>query len=51
VLNSTNHSVPPILPRVGDPMPDLVLRGLDERPFPLSQLRGTRALIFMWASW
>ena len=38
-------------PQVGDPMPDLTLRGLDGQPFPLRSLGGTPALIFMWASW
>ena len=38
-------------PSVGDPLPDLTLRTLDGQAFPLSSLRGTRALIFMWASW
>jgi hypothetical protein len=38
-------------PGVGDPLPDVMLRTLDGQPFPLSALRGTGALIFMWASW
>ena len=38
-------------PGVGDPLPDVMLRTLDGQPFPLNSLRGTRALIFMWASW
>jgi len=36
---------------VGDPLPDVTMRTLDGKPFPLSALHGTRALIFMWASW
>jgi peroxiredoxin len=38
-------------PQVGEPFPDLTLRGLDGQPFPLRTLRGRRSLIFMWASW
>jgi peroxiredoxin len=47
----TPHHAAARRPQVGEPMPDLTLRGLDGQPFPLSRLRGKRALIFMWASW
>jgi hypothetical protein len=38
-------------PRIGDPMPDLTLRTLDGEVFRTWSLQGTRALLFMWASW
>ena len=31
--------------------PDLVLPGLDDQPFAISSLRGTKVLLLVWASW
>jgi len=38
-------------PRVGDVAPDVALPSLDGRTIRLSDYRGTRLLVFMWASW
>lgn len=38
-------------PRVGEPIPDVVLPDLDGRLVRLSDYRGKRLLVFMWASW
>jgi peroxiredoxin len=40
-----------LVPRVGDALPDLALAGLDGRTIRLSDYRGQRLLVFMWASW
>lgn len=39
------------VPRVGDPLPDITLVGLDGQAIRLSDYRGRRLLVFMWASW
>ena len=36
---------------VGDQLPDISLPDLDGRPIRLSDYRGRRLFIFMWASW
>ena len=41
----------PSTPRVGDVAPDVALPSLDGRIVRLSDYRGTRLLVFMWASW
>ena len=51
MLESANQHATLRRPQVGEPFPDLTLRGLDGQPFPLRALRGKRSLIFMWASW
>jgi peroxiredoxin len=38
-------------PGVGDAMPDLALPATDGRVVRLSDYRGRRVLVFMWASW
>jgi peroxiredoxin len=38
-------------PAVGDLAPDITLPGLDGAPIRLSDFRGQRLLVFMWASW
>ena len=38
-------------PSVGDLMPDIVLPDLQGRAVHLSDFRGRRLLVFMWASW
>lgn len=38
-------------PRVGEPAPEVVLPALDGRLVKLSDYRGQRLLVFMWASW
>jgi peroxiredoxin len=38
-------------PRIGDALPDLALPSLDGRTIRLSEYRGKRLLVFMWASW
>lgn len=38
-------------PRVGDPLPSIVLADLDGHAVRLDQYRGQRLLVFMWASW
>ncbi len=38
-------------PRVGDPLPDIVLPRLDGGELALHELRGTRRLLFFWGSW
>jgi hypothetical protein len=38
-------------PRVGDALPPIVLPGLDGRAIRISEYRGQRLLVFMWASW
>ncbi len=42
-----------IAPRieVGSTLPDVTLRDLDGNAYRLSELRGQRVLLFMWASW
>lgn len=37
--------------RVGDTLPDIALAGLDGQAIRLSDYRGRRLLVFMWASW
>ena len=37
--------------RVGDRPPDVALPSLDGRTIRLSDFRGKRLLVFMWASW
>ena len=41
----------PSRPRPGDVAPDVTLPSLDGRTIRLSDYRGTRLLVFMWASW
>ncbi|HEV7663039.1 MAG TPA: redoxin domain-containing protein [Chloroflexota bacterium] len=41
----------PVAPRVGDVLPDIALPTLDGRMVHLSEYRGKRLLLFMWASW
>ena len=36
---------------VGDEAPDFELRSLDGRPVKLSDYRGKKTVLFMWASW
>ena len=38
-------------PRVGELLPEIVLPSVDGRLIRLSDYRGQRLLIFMWASW
>ena len=38
-------------PGVGEVMPDLALPAVDGRVARLSDYRGRRLLVFMWASW
>ena len=38
-------------PGGGQPLPDLTLTTLDGGEFRFADLRGKRALLFMWASW
>jgi peroxiredoxin len=38
-------------PAVGEVAPDIALPGLDGRTIRLSDFRGQRLLVFMWASW
>ena len=40
-----------LLPRVGDPAPDLVARGRDDEPVTLSQFRGQPVWLNFWGSW
>ncbi len=44
-----NHQVSALA--VGQPVPDFELPALDGQPVRLSDYRGKRLLIFMWASW
>ncbi len=37
--------------RVGDAAPDFSLRALDGEEVKLSDYRGKRLVLFMWASW
>jgi len=37
--------------RVGDALPDITLAGLDGQVIRLSDYRGRRLLVFIWASW
>jgi peroxiredoxin len=39
------------VPVVGDLAPDVALPGIDGRTIRLSDFRGQRLLVFMWASW
>ena len=41
----------PSKPPTGDVAPDVALPSLDGGTIRLSQYRGTRLLVFMWASW
>ena len=36
---------------VGDEAPDFTLRSLDDRRVSLSDYRGMKVIVFMWASW
>ncbi len=36
---------------VGDTAPDFILRSLDGEPVSLSDYRGRKVILFMWASW
>ncbi len=36
---------------VGDQAPDFVLPSLDDKDVRLSDYRGKRLILFMWASW
>ena len=36
---------------VGDKAPDFTLRSLDGRDVSLSDYRGKKVVVFMWASW
>ena len=36
---------------VGSPAPPIQLNTIDGKKISLSQLRGKRVLLFMWASW
>jgi peroxiredoxin len=38
-------------PEVGDKAPDFTLTDLDGAPVSLSEYRGKKVLVFMWASW
>jgi peroxiredoxin len=51
MLDQTWHQTAARRPQIGDPLPDLTLRGLNGQPFSLRTLRGKRSLVFMWASW
>lgn len=42
---------PRATPGIGSQMPDLALPSLDGRTVRLSDYRGKRLLVFMWASW
>lgn len=44
-------SAPRTTPAVGDRMPDLALPSVDGGTVHLSDFRGQRLLVFMWASW
>ncbi len=37
--------------RAGDAVPEITLPSLDGEPVSLSDYRGKRLLVFMWASW
>ena len=37
--------------KIGDPAPDIVLVTLDGRTWRLSDYRGKRVIVFVWASW
>lgn len=37
--------------RVGDPAPDITLTALDGRRIGLRDFRGSRLVVFCWASW
>ena len=39
------------LPKVGEEAPDFTLPSLDGKPVSLSDYRGKRVVVFMWASW
>jgi peroxiredoxin len=39
------------VPAVGEIAPDIALPSLDGRIIRLSDFRGKRLLVFMWASW
>jgi hypothetical protein len=51
MLDKTTQHPTARRPQVGDPLPDLTLRGLNDQPVSLRTLHGKRSLIFMWASW
>ena len=36
---------------LGEPVPDFTLAALDEHAVKLSDYRGKKLLVFMWASW
>ena len=37
--------------KAGDPAPDFTLKSLDGEPVTLSDYRGRKLILFMWASW
>ena len=37
--------------KIGDPAPDFCMQSLDGRTIRLSDYRGKRVLLFVWASW
>lgn len=39
------------LPSIGDQLPDFTLTSLDGREVSLSDYRGVKVAVFMWASW
>ncbi len=41
----------PAVVNVGDEAPDFELRSLDGRRVKLSDYRGKKTVLFMWASW
>ncbi len=45
----SNSNIVPL--EVGQPVPDFELPSLDGRPVKLSDYRGKKLLVFMWASW
>lgn len=40
-----------VVTHVGDPVPDITLTALDGRRINLRDFRGSRLIIFCWASW
>lgn len=46
-----SHTPADPLVRTGQQLPDIVLPDLDGRPQRLSEYRGRKLLLFMWASW